>query len=126
MTSHLHLIVSSKEKYDLVSTIRDFKKFTSKELVKLIKDVPESRDVSLLNKFAYEANRTKRGANFTVWKTGYHAKELTTNEMIDQKRDYIHNNPVEAGFVSDPEHWLYSSARNYAGEKGVIEVTLLG
>lgn len=39
-----------------------------------------------------------------------------------QKLDYIHRNPVEHGYVDLPEHWRYSSARNYAGLEGVIEV----
>ena len=46
--------------------------------------------------------------------------ELTSNEMMDQKLDYIHMNPVKAGFVDEPESYLYSSARDYAGRKGFI------
>ena len=34
----------------------------------------------------------------------------------------IHNNPVVRGFVDDPLHWRWSSARNYAGQSGLIEV----
>ena len=34
---------------------------------------------------------------------------------IDQRLEYIHNNPVEAGIVLSPEDYLYSSAINYAG-----------
>jgi hypothetical protein len=34
--------------------------------------------------------------------------------MAYQKLNYIHNNPVEAGIVLSPEHYLYSSAVNYA------------
>ena len=42
--------------------------------------------------------------------------------MARQKLDYIHNNPVEAGSVAEPEHWLYSSAIDYSGGKGLLEV----
>ncbi len=42
-----------------------------------------------------------------------------------KKLKYIHNNPVEAGFVEKEEDWLFSSARNYYGLKGLIEVTLI-
>jgi hypothetical protein len=38
------------------------------------------------------------------------------------KINYIHQNPVKRGYVYDASHWRYSSARNYAGEKGLIEV----
>ena len=44
---------------------------------------------------------------------------------MQQKLDYIHNNPVEAGFVDVPESYLYSSARDYAGEKGLLEINLI-
>ncbi|MGK7392229.1 MAG: hypothetical protein ACNS60_17890 [Candidatus Cyclobacteriaceae bacterium M2_1C_046] len=55
-----------------------------------------------------------------------HPIGLITNEMIDQKLDYIHNNPVEAGIVLSPEEILYSSAKNYAGlGEYLIEVNLL-
>ena len=45
--------------------------------------------------------------------------------MLKQKLDYIHQNPVVAGFVEEPEHWIYSSARDYEGEKGLIDVVFL-
>ena len=76
MTSHINMILSSEEPYDLVSTLRDLKKFTSKELIKLIKIFPESRREWLLSKFSYEANRTKRGKDYILWKEGYHAKQI--------------------------------------------------
>ena len=42
--------------------------------------------------------------------------------MMRQKLDYIHQNPVKRGYVSDPTHWRYSSARNYLGEPGLVPV----
>ena len=36
--------------------------------------------------------------------------------------DYIHNNPIEAGFVSEPWHWKYCSAIDYDGGKGLIDI----
>ena len=76
----------------------------------------------MLNKFQYEAQRTKRGQDYLLWQEGYHAKQIETNHFLDQKLEYIHNNPVEAGFVSNPEDYLYSSARMYSGEQGVMEI----
>ena len=48
--------------------------------------------------------------------------ELWSNPVIDQKINYIHNNPVEAGFVEHEYEYLYSSARDYAGNKGLIKI----
>ena len=41
--------------------------------------------------------------------------------MIQQKIDYIHNNPVEGGIAFRPEDYRYNSASDYAGEKGVLD-----
>lgn len=38
-----------------------------------------------------------------------------SESFYKQKLNYIYNNPVKKGFVSKPEDWLYSSARNYTG-----------
>jgi hypothetical protein len=51
--------------------------------------------------------------------------ELNTNEVLQQRVDYIHNNPVEMGFVAEPQHWMYSSAIDYSGGKGMIELYFL-
>lgn len=45
--------------------------------------------------------------------------------MFEQKLDYIHNNPVETGFVTDPIDWKYSSARNYGNnDHTILEIDL--
>jgi hypothetical protein len=48
-----------------------------------------------------------------------------TDSFLREKIEYIHNNPVRAGIVEQPEHYLYSSARNYAGDKGLLDVEIL-
>jgi putative transposase len=63
--------------------------------------------------------------NFQFWQQHNKPVELYSNEVIKQKPDYIHNNPVEAGFVDNPEQYLFSSARDYAGEKGLLSNILL-
>ncbi|WP_367768869.1 hypothetical protein AB3G33_10045 [Flavobacterium sp. WC2421] len=46
---------------------------------------------------------------------------MWSNKVIQQKIDYVHNNPVEEGLVYKPEDYVYSSAIDYAGEKGLID-----
>jgi hypothetical protein len=65
---------------------------------------------------------TKEGNSF--WQEGNHPIELWSNAVIDEKMNYIHQNPVKAGFVFRAEDYLYSSAVDYAGEKGVLEIDL--
>jgi hypothetical protein len=45
--------------------------------------------------------------------------------VIDQKIDYTHLNPVEAGFVQEPQFWQYSSAIDYAGAAGPVKLAAL-
>jgi putative transposase len=125
MTSHIHLIVSSDGPFHLPATIRDFKKFTSKKLISAIMELPESRRIWLLRKFAYAAGRIKRGVNYKVWQDGFHPIELDSNRLIDEKLDYIHNNPVDEEIVQNPDQYMYSSAINYSGGKGLLDVELL-
>ncbi|MBN1415131.1 MAG: transposase [Bacteroidales bacterium] len=125
MPSHLHLIVSSSKGYALSETIRDFKKYTSKKLIQCIKECSESRKEWILGKFSFAASRIKRGENYKLWQDGFHPVELETNKMINQRLDYLHNNPVEDEIVENPEEYLYSSARNYCGRIGLIEVSVI-
>ena len=122
MPSHIHLIVKTKSVYKLEDTIRDFKKYTSKELIKTIKEYPESRREWLLNKFSFAANGIRKGVNYKVWKDGFHPVELNTTAMVEQRLDYIHNNPVEDEIVFEAEDYKYSSACIYAGRVGELEI----
>jgi len=51
--------------------------------------------------------------------------ELWSPAVIDQKVDYIHNNPVEAGFVTEPHNWRYSSSIDYSGGIGMLEIDFI-
>ncbi len=62
---------------------------------------------------------------FQLWQQNNHPIELSSNEMIDQRLNYVHYNPVEAGFVFKPEDWVWSSTRQYAGENGDIDLDYL-
>jgi len=124
MPSHLHMIVSAKEGKNLSDIMRDLKKFTSKRIIKTIKEINESREW-LLNRFAFAAKINTKTEDYKFWQDGFHPIALYSNEFKDQKLDYIHNNPVESGIVSEPEHYNYSSAINYSGGLGLIEVVYL-
>ncbi|WP_254045381.1 hypothetical protein [Thiohalocapsa sp. ML1] len=71
-------------------------------------------------RLALKAKRTDR--SHQLWQEGSHPQCIQGEEMLRQKLEYIHNNPVKRGFVDEPEHWRWSSARNYAGREGMIEV----
>ena len=124
MTNHLHLIAASKEcgHYTLSDILRDFKKYTSKAIVQKIKDIPESRRNWLLDRFEFAGRYNKKIEFYKFWQDGNEPKDVYSAEFLEQMIDYIHNNPVRAGWVNEPHHYKYSSAIDYAGEKGLIEV----
>jgi len=106
--------------------MRDLKKFTSVEIIKAIKNNPtESRKKWLLQAFAEEGKQNANNTSNQFWQQDNHPIELYNNEMIEQKLNYIHNNPVKSGFVEKPEDYVYSSARDYAGIKGLIEIEII-
>ena len=125
MTNHIHLIASASGKIKLFEIVRDFKKYTNRAIIEEINSGNESRKKWLLNKFEFAGKYLTRIENYKVWQDGYHAVELISPEFTYQKLNYIHQNPVRAGIVSEPEHYIYSSASNYYGFGGPIAVELL-
>jgi len=79
----------------------------------------------LLRAFTRAAVNLKRIKNYKVWQDGNQPKQLITNKFMQKKIDYLHNNPVEAEIVDEPEHYLYSSARDYAGTKGLLDIEFI-
>ncbi len=125
MTNHIHAIMQSKDG-DLSGLVRDFKKFTSKKILKEIHEsTQESRKEWLEMVFEYHAKYNKRVNDKQLWTHENHAVELSDNEMIDVKLEYIHQNPVKAGWVENADEYIYSSARNYAGLPGLIEMDMI-
>ncbi|WP_428653419.1 REP-associated tyrosine transposase [Runella sp.] len=125
MTNHLHLLASAKEGYHLSDILRDFKKFTSKKIVETISNEPESRKQWMLYRFNYHGFWHPKNQHFKFWQDGNEAKEIHTNDFLFQKLHYIHDNPVRATIVEYPEEYLYSSARDYVGKKGLIDVVVI-
>lgn len=119
MSNHVHLIISSIADCLLQDILRDLKRYTSKTIVEAIRENPqESRKEWLLEKF-----RNKDGITF--WGSDNHPIELFSNKVITQKLNYLHDNPVKEGLVFKDEQYVYSSAIDYAGEKGLLDLVLL-
>ena len=125
MSNHLHLIVAARES-NLSDVLRDFKKFTSTQILDaIIKNKLESRKNWMLWLFKSAGAKNSNNKEYQFWRQNNQPKELVSNEFIQQKLDYIHNNPVEAGIVEKPEDYLYSSARNCTDMEKLIKVDYL-
>ncbi len=127
MSNHIHLIVGRGGDVKIEDIIRDFKKYTSVHIGKMIEENrQESRKSWMLKLFSNAADKSKKHIKYKFWQNEYHPIELNTNNIMDQKLAYLHNNPVEAGFVDEPAAYTYSSARNYAtNKKGLLNIKFI-
>lgn len=121
MSNHIHMILSCDAPFELQDIVRDFKKYTSRRIIEQIREENESRRDWLLNLFADAAQKHSKTKHFKVWQDGNHAVELFSSKVTWQKVNYIHMNPVKAGYVRRMEDWWYSSARNYMEMESAYE-----
>jgi len=104
MSNHIHMLAKS-EKENLSGIIRDFKRHTSNQIIEAVQNKEESRKEWLLMIFRYAAKGHRRNENYQVWTHENHAEQIFSNKFIEQKIEYIHNNPVRAGLVEKPEDY---------------------
>lgn len=128
MTSHLHLLASAAEGADLSAIVRDFKKFTARQILDDLTQnrVHESRSTAFLRSFAWHGSTNANNERYQVWQSDNHAVHVYSADFAEQKLRYIHENPVTAGWVTEPWHYRYSSALDYmTGSRGIVPVCLL-
>jgi len=120
LENHFHLVASGPE---FSQTMSSLKKFTAREI---IRQLNEDKKQWLLNQFAYYKKRHKKGSAHQIWQEGFHPQSMMNDEVLAEKIEYIHHNPVRRGLVDLPEHWRYSSARNYLlNDHSIIEMDAL-
>lgn len=127
MSNHMHLMAAARNE-NLSDVLRDFKKFTAKQIISAIENSDnESRKSWMLQLFKEQGTANSRNKNYQFWRQDNQPKECYSPAFSVQKLNYIHNNPVEAGLVEKPEHYLYSSAIDYHLQKrvGLLQVEFL-
>jgi REP element-mobilizing transposase RayT len=117
LENHLHLIAVGPS---LANAVARSRSFTARQIIDGLKQRGES---SLLKQLQWHKLKHKRDREFQLWQEGKQPKQIRSDDVMWQKLEYIHYNPVRRGYVDDPLHWRYSSARNYAKESGLIGVT---
>lgn len=126
MTNHIHLIISKQGKNQLEDIIRDFKKYTSMQILSaILNNNTESRKEWMIKIFNKAGKANSQNKVYQFWQHGNHPIELDTTETLEQKLEYLHNNPVTAEFVEKPHHWKYSSAIDYIGNNGYVNIDIL-
>ena len=114
MENHLHLIASAE---DLARQVADFKAFTARQIIDLLQKRGERL---LLSQLRFFKDRRRTDREYQLWHEESHPQMIQGEDMMRQKLEYMHNNPVRRGYVADPTHWRYSSAADYAGPQGLI------
>jgi putative transposase len=105
MSNHFHLIWQMVGEHRRANVQRDFLKYISQQILKVMK-----REKSeLLGELLVNAKDRK----YQVWERNSLSMPLWTPKVFEQKLDYIHNNPVQTGLCKFPEDYNYSSAQFY-------------
>jgi REP element-mobilizing transposase RayT len=115
MPTHLHLIINSQEGENIKSFMQNLLRKSSIRIVvyleeKLGENIDVKKSQQILKNFKEHANRPSKHA---VWKEKSRGIPIYTDRVMKIKLDYIHNNPLRAGLVKEPQDYLYSSFRNY-------------
>src|SRR5690554_6398840 len=125
MSNNVHLVIRSTEGIPPGQLLGSFNRHTSIAVVKAIKENDrDSRKENLLETFKRNGSK-KSNVTYQFWRQDNKPIELCSNFVISQKIRYIHNNPVEQGLVFRPEDYPYSSAVDFSGEKGVLNVVVV-
>ena len=115
LENHCHFVLQSEA---LDRDISRFKSWTAKQLIQYL---AENNVRQILEQLAFYKKAHKDDRAYQFWQEGVHPELIQNDEIMRQKIEYIHHNPVKRGYVDQAEHWRYSSARNYVGKEGLLE-----
>ncbi len=105
MNNHFHLIWQIQKGNKREDVQRNFLKFTAQQLLKRIRN----ENAILLQDLLVNLKDRK----YQIWQRNSLSIELRSEQVYQQKLNYIHNNPVKSGISSLPEEYKYSSAKFY-------------
>ena len=117
MENHFHAVVQGE---NLSEKLRLTKSYMARKIIDFLKNAGKLRH---LEEISSRKLVHKTHSDFQVWEEGLHPKQITTADIMVQKLEYIHYNPVNRGYVDKPEDWRYSSARNYIDKSGLISIS---
>ena len=119
MPDHLHLLIWPQGDDKLADIMRDFKKFTAVRLIRQAQVESRSDWLDAFHKAGAETQRSQE----KVWQDDYWDKLVYSPNVLRQKLNYLHRNPVRAGLVESPEEYPYSSYRSYVcGDESLIQI----
>lgn len=127
MSNHLHLLARNSDPGGLARIERDFKKVTTNRILEALEGETDLRKDWMLRRFEHCSQSLKRLERFQVWQTCSNPSFIDFKDVFKLKEKvlHIHENPVRDGIVSKPEDYIFSSARDYTGTKGLVRTTVI-
>jgi len=119
MENHLHGIATGEH---LIKEIGLFKSFTARSIIDFCE---KNSNNWLLSQFKLNKLKHKTEQEYQVWQEGDHPQMIFNEEVLIQKLEYIHYNPVKRGYIEDPAHWCYSSYKDYTEGKGLLPIEII-
>ena len=119
MPTHAHVIIKP-EKETIGEVVQQFGSFTAHEILKKAR---EDGKTDWLKTFEQEKRDPRH--KHSIWQD-IQAKNIFSMEVLEQKLEYIHQNPIAKDWklAADREDYAYSSAGYYDyGRKPIIEIT---
>jgi len=116
LENHIHIVAQSD---DIAKSMAKFKRHTARALLNLLQE----RNVkTILDQLKFYKKTHKTDRKYQVWQEGLQPKLIQNDATMISKINYIHHNPVKRGYVDEATHWRYSSARDYEGINGLLEI----
>lgn len=127
MTNHLHLLARAHDGSGLAMIEKEFKRVTTTKILEAIDIEPDLRRKWMLQRFEHFSQSLKKIEKFQLWQSCTNPSFIDFKQVyrLQERVLYIHENPVRDGIVASPEHYLYSSACDYAGKKGLVNVSVI-
>jgi putative transposase len=127
MGSHLHLVLRTRDGAAPAYFERDFKRYTTPALLKTIEMEMDLRRDWMLQRFEEYGKSLRRLEKYNLWQncSGPLRIENDQPRLLMDRIAHVHENPVREGIVDQPEEYLFSSARDYAGIRGLVAVQVV-
>jgi REP element-mobilizing transposase RayT len=116
LENHIHILAQSD---NIGKSMTKFKTHTAKTLIKLLQ---KENVKTILEQLAFYKKAYKSDREYQLWQEGIQPKLIQSDVMMISKIQYIHQNPVKRGYVDEAKHWRYSSARDYEGIDGLLDI----
>ncbi|QDT66105.1 REP-associated tyrosine transposase [Calycomorphotria hydatis] len=98
MPDHVHAMVWFPKPHCLSDFMRNWKESSSFRAAEFLKSSNYFKDI---------------GTDDPFWQPKYYPFSLYSRDKVEEKLDYMHENPVRAGLVKRAVDWPWSSARWY-------------